>query len=1154
MTRRFHLAASILVGVAVLTGVARGADTVIESARDIPIAARADVVVVGGTTGAVVAAIAAAEQGAKVFLAAPFPYLGEDMTATLRLWLEPGEKPQLPLARLVFDDPSRELVDPGRLSFSYRADHPSAKPHSDTTPPSRLTDGKCSSASQQSVQFDDDVTIIADLGKPQNVSKIRVTFYRRHNSAGSDTIGSGFDIKEMRVAVSDDGDTWKPIGDVQADAIAQDIARVSLPTDVKSRYFKIALVRPEGYARMLLGEVEILRRPEADTPQATVSFPPRPMHVKKTLDDALIRAGVQYLYSCYATDVLRDKSGNIAGVVMANRAGRQAVLAKTVIDATFRATVARMAGASFRPYPTGLHTFRRVVVGGKPHPQSGVQVREPAPPYVGVLANPADSATNQYAVLEYTLTLPMDGADYGNYMRADQIARTLTYDETQQFTSDVLFEIPPDPMHGKVTADGPWKGAQALPLAALNPKQTDRLWVLGGCADVARPLAEQLLRPLALMELGSRVGRAAAAKAAQVGELNGVHLGAAYGITAGASAPSEPAVAGVDVRENLTGIRPEPAATTIHQVARPIPVLGHYDVAVVGGGTGGAPAGIGAARRDAKTLVVEYLYGLGGVGTEGAISSYYWGNRIGFTASVLDGATKWPIEPKKEWYRQQVLKAGGELWFGTLGCGAAVKGHDVVGVVVATPYGRGVVLAKTVVDSTGNSDVAVAAGAAPMYTDATEFGMQGTGLPGRRLGGSYNNTDFTIVDETDLLDMWRMFVFSKEKYADAFDHGRLIDTRERRRIVGDFAISILDEINERTYPDTVVQTYSNFDTHGYTIDPYFLIEHPEKRGVYVNVPFRAMLPKGLEGIIVTGLSISAQRDAIPLIRMQADIQNGGYAAGVAAAMAGYVGVPVRHIDVKRLQEHLVKLGNLPETVLTDKDSYPIAATRLAEAVRTLPGGTGASVIMVEPQRSIPLLRKALAAAKPEDRLVYAKALAVLGQDDGLAELIAAVDQAAEWDKGWNYKGMGQFGAALSPLDDLIVCLGRAKNPKALPTILAKMKLLDARSEFSHHRAVGLALELLHDPRAAKPLAELLQKPDMTGHVQNDIEQVKQQGVPGGTNAEKPRRESLRELLLARALYRCGDYQGVGEKILQNYTHDLRGHLARHALAVLNEKP
>ena len=65
---------------------------------------------------------------------------------------------------------------------------------------------------------------------------------------------------------------------------------------------------------------------------------------------------------------------------------------------------------------------------------------------------------------------------------------------------------------------------------------------------------------------------------------------------------------------------------------------GSYDVVVVGGGTGGAPAGIAAGRQDAKTLLLEYLHGLGGVGTMGYISSYYHGNRVGFTrAGALRG-------------------------------------------------------------------------------------------------------------------------------------------------------------------------------------------------------------------------------------------------------------------------------------------------------------------------------------------------------------------------------------------------------------------------------------------------------------------------------------------------------------------------------------
>ncbi len=65
-----------------------------ESKRAMPVAYNVDVAIVGGSTWAVAAAVAATKTGASVFLAAPRPYLGEDLCATLRLRLEAGETPQ----------------------------------------------------------------------------------------------------------------------------------------------------------------------------------------------------------------------------------------------------------------------------------------------------------------------------------------------------------------------------------------------------------------------------------------------------------------------------------------------------------------------------------------------------------------------------------------------------------------------------------------------------------------------------------------------------------------------------------------------------------------------------------------------------------------------------------------------------------------------------------------------------------------------------------------------------------------------------------------------------------------------------------------------------------------------------------------------------
>ena len=1114
-----------------------------ESARDIPVAYEVDVVVVGGSTGAVSAAVAAADAGAKVFLATPWPYLGEDMTATLRLWLEKDEKPSSPLGREIFSDPVRlqSGPDPNRLAFSYQADLPSDPIHKDTQPPTLLGDGRWGDPVRESVQFSGDVNITADLQQPREITEVRLMAFRRESADRK----TGFKVAGVTVWTSQDGKTWKEEAVAKAREV-DDLSVFSAPLAANVRYVKLAVKKAPELDRMLLGEIEIIGQKKV-TPKPAEPPLPRPMHVKKVLDEALLKAKVPFLFSCYATDVLRDAAGNPAGIVMANRAGRQAVLAKVVIDATDRAWLTRIAGAAFRSAPPGVQTVHRVVVGGEVQTAKDMTARLVGPPFVGPYPNRAKTSSGVFHVIDYAIRLPLEVDRWASWASADQQARSMTYHPEQQFTSEALFQVPPDPIFGQHKQGQPDAAApDQVPLEACRPAGLARWLVLGGCADVPRPAAEKLLRPLALIDLGARLGKAAAAEAKTTAAPAGVTLPGRKG---------QPAAPG-EVREALVGVRPIQKLPTIRQEARPLPVLASYDVVVIGGGTGGAPAGIAAARHGAKTLVVEYLHGLGGVGTAGAISSYYWGNRVGFSASVA-GGNSWVIEQKMEWWRSELLKAGADIWFGCIGCGAFVVDQTVRGAVVATPQGRGVVLAKVVIDSTGNADIAAAAGAQTTYTDETEFGMQGTGLPPRQLGASYANTDFNITDETDMLDVWHMFVYAKNKYAEAFDQGRLIDTRERRRIVGDFTMTLLDQINGRTYPDTITIAYSNFDTHGYTVDPYLELEHPEHKGFHVSIPYRCLLPKGMEGILVTGLGISAHRDAIPLVRMQADIQNQGYAAGAAAAMAVKAGVPLRKIDLRGLQQHLIRIGNLPERVLTDVDSYPLSDQQIAEAVASFQReGRGAAVLLAQPDRALPLLRKAYQDAQPKDKLPYAHVLAVLGDATGLETLIAEVAKAKEWDRGWDYRGMGQFGSALSRLDQLIIALGRTRDPRAVPVLLDKLKMLTPETEFSHHRAVGLALELIGDPAAARPLAGLLTQPGMTGYVHDSIDEARRrdQEAPGGTNEVKTRRDSLRELLLARALYRCGDYGDVGKQILTSFTHDLRGHLARHAKAVLDKGP
>ena len=1120
--------------------VAQGAAVVRESGREIPVAYNVDVVVVGGSTGAVAAAEAAAKAGASVFLATPRMYLGEDMAGTLRLWLNEGEEPASPLAKKIFSPQGGAFaVSPrkGLLPFTYTADKPSSAKHRDTRRPSLLADGAWGRPESQSVQYDEAVTLTVDLKKPQDVAEVAVIGYQRATL-------SPFNVGAVTVSISDDGTAWRKIGTIKNAELEAPLVDLSTKVGARTRYVRLLVEKGEKGERILLGEI-LVTKPTADKPEpeAAQHRPSvRPLHIKKTLDEMLLAAGVQYLFGCFATDVLRDATGAPCGIVMANRAGRQAVLAKTLIDATDRAWVARMAGARFRPYPKGLHAFERVVIGGEKRTGDGVACEQVAPGLTAVQRGRGSSYSEPHGIFHYTLRLPMNDGSYASWAAAEQLARDMTFSPGQQFSSDVLFELPPDPMHGQASGTGEWPGVEKLELASFRPADVKRLFVLGGCADIPRPWAAKLLRPLALMDAGARIGAAAAAEAKAAAASKGAHVAATH------PAPATKA----DVMETLVGVRPVQALPTLPSKERGLPVLGRYDVVVIGGGTGGAPAGIGAARQGAKTLVVEILHGLGGVGTLGHISKYYWGNRVGFTKSVPGGGS-WAVEDKAEWWRAQVREAGGDIWFASCGCGAYVEDGTVKGAIVATPEGRGVVLAKVVVDSTGAADIAAAAGSPTVYTDGSDVAVQGTGLPPRRLGASYTNTDYTLTDETDMVDVWHLFVHAKAKYGEAFDAGQLIDTRERRRILGDFIISPLDQINSRTLPDTIARSYSNFDSHGYTVHPYFALRFPTKKGFYCDMPYRAFLPKGLDGILVTGLGVSAHRDAVPVIRMQPDVQNHGYAIGVAAAMVAKAGCPTRKLDIKALQRHLVKVGNLSESVLTDKDSYPMPKEQLLAAVQAIPDGyKGAAVLLVQPKQALPLLRQAYGKATGDARLKYAHLLGMMGDATGLSDLVDKVEDTPALDQGWNYRGMGQFGASMSRLDSYIIALGRVGDRRATPAVVSKLRLLNADADFSHHRAIARALSKLRDPAAAPIIAEALKRPGMGGHAVPSVDAaVKvQKASPGGTNAVKPRREALRELFLAAALYQCGDQNGLGEQILKEYTRDLRGHFARFAHAVL----
>ena len=1115
---------------------------VVESEKTLPLVQDVDVVVVGGSSGAVAAACKAANAGAKVFLVAPRPYLGEDMAGKLCLRIGANEDARCELQKSMF-----KVVElrPASLPFTYSTTGKADKKHADSGRDA-LADGKWQQGTSDSVQFNQDVEYTLDLGAEVEISEFLASVFQRD---GKD----GFRTSEISVKGSADNRKWQELGacrEAKAGEVME-TATLSVPAKARVRYLRVTAKKGEDVTRQLLGEFYVY--PAASVKSDKVGDTTTPLQVKKTLDQALLKAKVPFLTGALATEPLVDSSGALSGVVIADRSGRQGVKAKVVIDASERGLLARAAGAEATPFPAGTYTFRRVVVAGEAPRAEGVRTKELFGLYnarVTGIKPPKDKPDMiQGRMFDCEIDLQMKDGSMRSFSEAEQKARDLTFVPSQLESADTLSLVPPDRIKGKASSQAPWQGVDALDVNVFQPAGTANLFVLSPLADVSRQAAEQLMKPGNLMGLGERIGAAAAAAAARrpaVGEVR---------IAGNAKAP----LATVSVGEHNQSLPGYLANTSgsVRAEPRELPVLAECDVVVAGAGTGGGPAGISAARQGARTIVCEYIYQMGGVQTDGLIGLYYWGNRVGFTSEIDKGVKETGVvfsQCKSEWYRKENRRGGAEVWYGTMVNGVIVENNRITGVVVLTPYGeRGVIRCKAAIDATGNAELAALAGQETEFISSAEVALQGVGQTPRTLGASYTNTDFGFLDDTDAADLCFFALRSRlSMRAGIWDQAQVINSRERRRLVGAFYMTPLDVVNERTYPDVVVQPFSNFDSHGHTVHEQFFIEDPGHKGMKVNLPYRCMLPKSLDGLLVIGLGMSAHRDAMPILRMQPDVQNQGYAVGVAAAMAVKAGVALRQVDMPALQRHLVDKGILSSDVLSMKDSFPLPAEKLAQAVASIPKEyQGLGVVLTDYGRSVPLLRAALAkASREEDKFKYAHVLGMMGQADGEQLLIDKV-KGMGWDKGWNFRGMGQFNRSVSWVDSYIIALGRAKSKRALPVLFDKAQGLSVSNEFSHFRAVSMALESIGDKSAAPVLAAVLAKEGVSGYAIKMGPEIPL--VPGYSNDEgnKERTATLRELAVARALYRLGDYEGRGEKALRAYAEDPRGVYSKHAKLVLS---
>lgn len=164
--------------------------------------------------------------------------------------------------------------------------------------------------------------------------------------------------------------------------------------------------------------------------------------------------------------------------------------------------------------------------------------------------------------------------------------------------------------------------------------------------------------------------------------------------------------------------------TAVVEPRREIPVLQSVEVLVVGAGTAGCVAALASARNGASTLVVERGGYVGGTGAAALMCLYTipYEKTYGICRELVDGmadrggAVRGPVIPfDPESFKQVSLEklqeAGVRLLFYTWTVGTIVENGVVRGVIIENKSGRQAILAKVVIDASGDGDVAASAGA-----------------------------------------------------------------------------------------------------------------------------------------------------------------------------------------------------------------------------------------------------------------------------------------------------------------------------------------------------------------------------------------------------------------------------------------------------------
>jgi ribulose 1,5-bisphosphate synthetase/thiazole synthase len=423
--------------------------------------------------------------------------------------------------------------------------------------------------------------------------------------------------------------------------------------------------------------------------------------------------------------------------------------------------------------------------------------------------------------------------------------------------------------------------------------------------------------------------------------------------------------------------------------ARTIPVIAECDVLVVGAGPGGIGAAVSAARNGAKTILVERFGSFGGTWTAGILSAIMpfphvrglfkevvdsWAaaggwNDNGWGAKDYGASGTYDSETAKVTLDRFVVSSGVTPFFFAQVSAVIREGSRVKGVIIESKEGRQVILAKMIVDSSGDGDVSVLAGV-PSDKGRDEDGavqpmtmiFKMTGVDDEKAMASkkadrdftkawqaakargevtvpredvlssrqpragewnFNTTRIINKDGTKLRDVTDAMIEGRRQVAEVaaflrknipgFENAVVSETaphigvRETRRIRCDYTVTAKDIVEVVPFEDCIARGDWFIDIHSPTGEGTVRIHPPA--GKWYEIPFRCTRAQGVDNLLVASRCIDSTHEAHAAIRITPQVMAIGEGVGAAAALCVKLGLKsTRDLDVNLLRETLRKQG------------------------------------------------------------------------------------------------------------------------------------------------------------------------------------------------------------------------------------------------------